>query len=188
MASMPSCSCALCLLGSAASPACVRWSRSQTKPMRMLGGVSANGPSCSPIVSASTNQIGAVLATCLGSNDYNPLLQSRRRRLAELNRNGPRRANPTECAGQNSSVCSLGWSSYLREIAELERWNGMRRCGGRCSGPGRQDDPATRQPARHRRAKRNRAGSRGPLYGHFPNGKARSALLIPAEALTSDSV
>ena len=30
-----------------------------------------------------TNQIGAVLAT-LGVNDYNPLLQSRRRRLAEL--------------------------------------------------------------------------------------------------------
>src|ERR1700693_371906 len=49
-------SCALCLLGSAASPACVRWSRSQTKPMRMLGGVSANGPSCSPIVSASRTE------------------------------------------------------------------------------------------------------------------------------------
>ena len=44
------------LAGSAASPACVRWRRSQTKPMRMLGGVSANGPSCSPIVSASRTE------------------------------------------------------------------------------------------------------------------------------------
>src|SRR6202162_5142903 len=56
MASMPSCSCALCWLGSAASPACVRWCRSQTKPMRMLGGLSANGPSCSQIVSASRTE------------------------------------------------------------------------------------------------------------------------------------
>ena len=50
--------------------------------MRMLGGVSANGPSCSPIVSASRTE-SAPMAT-LGVNDYNPLLQSRRRRLAEL--------------------------------------------------------------------------------------------------------
>ena len=33
------CSCALCLLGSAASPACVRWSRSQTKPMSRCSAV-----------------------------------------------------------------------------------------------------------------------------------------------------
>src|SRR5580700_8081586 len=82
MASMPSCFCALCLLGFAASPASVRWRRSQTKPMRMLGGLSASGLLLSDRVGL-TNRIGAVLAT-LGVNDYIPLLQSRRRRLAEL--------------------------------------------------------------------------------------------------------
>ena len=44
------------LLGFAASPACVRWRRSQTKPMRTLGGLSASGLSCSPIVSASRTE------------------------------------------------------------------------------------------------------------------------------------
>ena len=83
MASMPSCSCALCLPGSPASPACVRWSRSQTKPSEDARRCVRARPSCSPIVSASRTEIGAVLAT-LGVSDYNPLLQSRRRRLEEL--------------------------------------------------------------------------------------------------------
>jgi transposase len=118
MASMPSCSCALCLLGSAASPACVRWSRSQTKPMRMLGGVSANEPELLSDRVGLTNRIGAVLAT-LGVNDYNPLLQSRRRRLAELRTGLDEPIPPNALAKIERLLARL--ELVLAQIAELER-------------------------------------------------------------------
>ena len=122
MASMPSCSCALCLLGSAASPACVRWSRSQTKPMRMLGGVSANGPSCSPIVSASRTR-SALFWRRLGSTtiirffkvDVAGWLNCERASTSQSHR----------MRWPKLSVCSLGWSSYLRRLQSLSV-NGMR--------------------------------------------------------------
>src|SRR5438034_7792380 len=58
-----------------------------------------------------TNRIGAVLAT-LGVTDYNPLLRSRCRRLAEL-RTGLGEPLPAN-ALPRSSVCLLGWSWCLR--------------------------------------------------------------------------
>jgi hypothetical protein len=49
----------------------------------MRGGVSGSGVSWSRSGVGLVNRIGAILAT-LGADDYNPLLQSRRRRLTEL--------------------------------------------------------------------------------------------------------
>src|SRR6185437_5277502 len=69
-----------------------------------------------------TNRIGAVLAT-LGVGDYNPLLQSRRRRLAEL-RTGLGEPIPPN-ALTKSSVCSPGWNSYLHRLRS-SNVNGMR--------------------------------------------------------------
>ena len=84
-------------------------------------------PGTDPLLSdrvGLTNRIGAVLAT-LGVNDYNPLLQSRRRRLAEL-QNGPRRCQSRQMHWPKLSVCSLGWSSYLRRLLKSSSVNGMR--------------------------------------------------------------
>ena len=168
---------------------CGRWSRSQTKPMRMLGGVSANGPSCSPIVSASTNRIGAVLAT-LGVNDYNPLLQSRRRRLAEL-RTGLDQPIPNRMHWTKLSVCSLGWSSYLRRL-QSSSVNGMR-----LRRPMLQDRAGKmiQQLASLRGIGVQSATvlvREGALVRHFPNGKAlgsyaglTSELRIAAEESTA---
>jgi transposase len=62
-----------------------------------------------------TNRIGAILAT-LGVNDYNPLLQSRRRRLAEL-RTGL--GEPIPLAKIERLLARL--ELVLAQIAELER-------------------------------------------------------------------
>jgi len=115
---MPSCSCALCLLGFAASPASVRWRRSQTKPMRMLGGLSANALSCCPIVSASRTE-SAPFWRRLGVNDYNALLQSRRHRLAELRTGLGEPIPPNALAKIERLLARL--ELVLAQIAELER-------------------------------------------------------------------
>src|SRR5271165_3431925 len=68
-----------------------------------------------------TNRIGAVLAT-LGVNEYNPLVQSRRRRLAELRTGLASQSRPTHWP--KSSVCSPGCSSCLRRL-QSSSVNGM---------------------------------------------------------------
>src|SRR3984885_8546947 len=65
-----------------------------------------------------TNRIGAVLAT-LGVNDYNPLLQSRRRRLAELRRGLDEPIPPNALAKIERLLARL--ELVLAQIAELER-------------------------------------------------------------------
>jgi len=105
-----------------ASPACVRWRRSQTKPMRMLGGLSANGLSCSPIVSASRTE-SALFWRRLGSTtiirffkvDVAGWLNCERASTSQSHR----------MHWPKLSVCSLGWSSYLRRLQSLSV-NGMR--------------------------------------------------------------
>ena len=157
MASMPSCSCALCLLGFAASPACVRWSpipdeadedarrsvRERTELLSDRVGL--------------TNRIGAVLAT-LGVNDYNPLLQSRRRRLAELRTGLGEPIPPNALAKIERLLARL--ELVLAQIAELERERDEVAAADAPDRAGKMIQQLTR-PARHRRAKRNRAGSRG---------------------------
>jgi transposase len=65
-----------------------------------------------------TNRIGAVLAT-LGIDEYNPLLQSRRRRLAEL-RTGLGKPIPPNALGKiERLLCRL--ELVLAQIAELEK-------------------------------------------------------------------
>ena len=65
-----------------------------------------------------TNRIGAVLAT-LGVNDYNPLLQSRRRRLAELRTGLGEPIPPNALAKIERLLARL--ELVLAQIAELER-------------------------------------------------------------------
>jgi len=65
-----------------------------------------------------TNRIGAVLAT-LGVNDYNPLLQSRRRRLAELRTGLDEPIPPNALAKIERLLARL--ELVLAQIAELER-------------------------------------------------------------------
>jgi transposase len=65
-----------------------------------------------------TNRIGAVLAT-LGVNDYNPLLQSRRRRLAELRTGVGEPIPPNALAKIERLLARL--ELVLAQIAELER-------------------------------------------------------------------
>ena len=65
-----------------------------------------------------TNRIGAVLAT-LGVNDYNPLLQSRRRRLAELQTGLGEPIPPNALAKIERLLARL--ELVLAQIAELER-------------------------------------------------------------------
>jgi transposase len=65
-----------------------------------------------------TNRIGPVLAT-LGINDYNPLLQSRRRRLAELRTGLDERIPPNALAKIERLLARL--ELVLVQIAELER-------------------------------------------------------------------
>lgn len=65
-----------------------------------------------------TNRIGAVLAT-LGVDDYNPLLQSRRRRLAEL-RTGLNEPIPPNALAKIERLLSR-LELVLAQIAELER-------------------------------------------------------------------
>src|ERR1700727_2925515 len=65
-----------------------------------------------------TNRIGAVLAT-LGVNDYNPLLQSRRRRLAELRTGLDETIPPKALAKIERLLARL--ELVLAQIAELER-------------------------------------------------------------------
>jgi transposase len=65
-----------------------------------------------------TNRIGAVLAT-LGVNDYNPLLQSRRRRLAELRTGLGEPIPPNALAKIDRLLARL--ELVLSQIAELER-------------------------------------------------------------------
>ena len=65
-----------------------------------------------------TNRIGAVLAT-LGVNDYNPLLQSRRRRLAEL-RTGLGEPIPANALAKIERLLTR-LELVLAQIAELER-------------------------------------------------------------------
>ena len=82
MASMPSCCCAHCWHGFAASPASVRWCRSLMKPTKMRGGLFGNGRTgCR---AGRFRQPGRCRSGDAGRGDYNPLLQSRRRRLDEL--------------------------------------------------------------------------------------------------------
>jgi len=65
-----------------------------------------------------TNRIGAILAT-LGVNDYNPLLQSRRRRLAELRTGLGEPIPPNALAKIERLLARL--ELVLAQIAELER-------------------------------------------------------------------
>jgi transposase len=65
-----------------------------------------------------TKRIGAVLAT-LGVNDYNPLLQSRRRRLAELRTGFDEPIPPNGLAKIERLLARL--ELVLAQIAELER-------------------------------------------------------------------
>ena len=65
-----------------------------------------------------TNRIGAVLAT-LGVNDYNPVLQSRRRKLAEL-RTGLDEAIPPNALAKIERLLAR-LELVLAQIAELER-------------------------------------------------------------------
>ena len=65
-----------------------------------------------------TNRIGAVLAT-LGVNDYSPLLQSRRRRLAELRTGLGEPIPPNALAKIERLLARL--ELVLAQIAELER-------------------------------------------------------------------
>jgi len=65
-----------------------------------------------------TNRIGAILAT-LGVNDYNPLLQSRRRRLAELRTGLDQPIPPNALAKIERLLARL--ELVLAQIAELER-------------------------------------------------------------------
>jgi transposase len=65
-----------------------------------------------------TNRIGAVLAT-LGVNDYNPLLQSRRRRLAELQTGLGEPIPPNALAKIERLLARL--ELVLAQIADLER-------------------------------------------------------------------
>src|SRR6202035_6140632 len=118
MALTPSCYFGHCSLGCAVSRACVRWCRSQTRPMKMPDGVFAERTELISERVGLTNRIGAVLAT-LGVSDYNPLLRSRHRRLTEL-RTGlgeplPRNAQ----AIIERSLARL--ELVLAQIAELER-------------------------------------------------------------------
>ena len=86
--------------------------------MRMLGGVSANGPSCSPIVSASRTE-SALFWRRLGSTtiirffkvDVAGWLNCERASTSQSHR----------MHWPKLSVCSLGWSSYFAQIAERER-------------------------------------------------------------------
>src|SRR5271163_2729989 len=65
-----------------------------------------------------TNRIGAILAT-LGVGDYNPLLQSRRRRLAELRTGLGEPIPPNALAKIERLLARL--ELVLAQIAELER-------------------------------------------------------------------
>ncbi len=67
---------------------------------------------------ALTNRIGAVLAT-LGAGDYNPLLQNRRRRLAEL-RTGLHEPLPPNAHAKIERLLAR-LELVLTQIAELER-------------------------------------------------------------------
>ena len=104
-----------------------------------------------------TNRIGAVLAT-LGVNDYNPLLQSRRRRLAELRTGLDEPIPPNALAKIERLLARL--ELVLAQIAELERERDEVAAADAPDRAGKMIQQLT-QPARHRRAKRNRAGSRG---------------------------
>src|SRR6516164_6904658 len=118
MASMPNCSCALCLLGFAANPACVRWRRFPDEADEdARRSVRERAELLSERVGL-TNRIGAVLAT-LGVNDYNPLLQSRRRRLAELRTGLDEPIPPNALAKIERLLARL--ELVLAQIAELER-------------------------------------------------------------------
>ena len=97
------CSCALCLLGSAASPACVRCVPIPDEPDEDARRCGPRTDRRAALRSCRPHEPRSALfcSDACRVNDHNPLLQSRRRRLAELQTNGPRRANPTECTGQN---------------------------------------------------------------------------------------
>src|SRR3984893_7658853 len=114
---MPSCSCALCLLGFAARPACVRWPIPDEADEDARRCVRERTELLSDRVGL-TNRIGAVLAT-LGVNDYNPLLQSRRRRLAELRTGLDQPIPPNALAKIERLLARL--ELVLAQIAELER-------------------------------------------------------------------
>src|ERR1700676_2309843 len=114
-----------------------------------------------------TNRIGAVLAT-LGVNDYNPLLQSRRRRLAELRTGLAEPIPPNALAKIERLLARL--ELVLAQIAELERE--------------RDEVAAAKAPDRAGKMIQQLASLRGigvqsatvlvreAFVRHFPNGKA----------------
>ena len=126
-----------------------------------------------------TNRIGAVLAT-LGVNDYNPLLQSRRRRLAELQTGLDEPIPPNALAKIERLLARL--ELVLAQIAELERE--------------RDEVAAADAPDRAGKMIQQLAGLRGigvqsatvlvreAFVRHFPNGKALGSYA----GLTSNSV
>src|SRR5271157_5287748 len=96
--------------------------RSQTKPMRMLGGLSASGLSCSPIVSASRTESAPF---------WRRLASTTIIRFFKVDVAGWLNCEPASASQSRpthwpkSSVCSPGWSSYLRRL-QSSSVNGMR--------------------------------------------------------------
>ena len=127
-----------------------------------------------------TNQIGAVLAT-LGVNDYNPLLQSRRRRLAELRTGLDEPIPPNALAKIERLLARL--ELVLAQIAELER---ERRPMLRDRA--RQDDPADDLPARHPGVQSATVLVREAFVRHFPNGKALGSLCLASTPYSSGRI
>ena len=115
---MQSCCFEHCSLGCEGSRACAPWCRFQTPPMRMPDGVFGERIELISERVGLTNRIGAVLAT-LGVSDYNPLLRSRNRRLAEL-RTGLGEPLPRNAHAKIERLLAR-LELVLTQIAELER-------------------------------------------------------------------